>query len=158
MLACLRPCDRWKIFARRWTPLRPSPARAGLTKSEKVSTIRAEYKGHRILDFHTGSFALDTWRPLDPTDFSVTIDFYAGPEGDEGADAFTATVCSPKWFLRCQKDNVFSGESVIFMSSFDYLELKKFLSDRCAATVGETWNAIGAQLTRLGRWEFDYRL
>lgn len=120
--------------------------------------MRAEYKGHRILDFDKHSFDLDTWRPVDPTDFSVTIDFYVGEEGKEGADAFTVTVCSPKWFLRCQKDNVFSGEGVIFMSSFDYLELKKFLSDRCAATEGDTWNDIGVQLMRLGRWEFDYRL
>jgi hypothetical protein len=44
------------------------------------------------------------------------------------------------------------------MSSFDYLELEKFLSDRCAAAEGETWTAIAVQLTRLGRWEFDYRL
>jgi hypothetical protein len=120
--------------------------------------MKAQYKGHRILDHDAGSFALDTWHPLDPTDFSVTIDFYAGPEGEETADAFTATVCSPKWFLRHQTGNVFSGESVIFMSTFDYQELKKFLSDRCATTTGETWTAIAVQLTRLGRWEFDYRL
>jgi hypothetical protein len=120
--------------------------------------MRAQYKGHRILDTDAGAFALDAWNRRDPTDFSVTIDFYAGPEGDNSADAFTATVCSPNWFLRSQGGKVFAAESVIFMPRFDYVELEKFLRDRCAATEGETWQAIGAQLTRLGRWEFDYRL
>ena len=119
--------------------------------------MRAQYKGHRILDI-AGAFSLATWNPPDPTDFSVTIDFYAGTEGDAGADAFTATVCSPSWFLRSQGGSVFSAENVIFMRRFDCVELEKFLRDRCAATEGETWNAIGAQLTRLGHWEFDYRL
>ncbi|WP_415926825.1 Imm8 family immunity protein [Mesorhizobium salmacidum] len=61
-------------------------------------------------------------------------------------------------FLRSRSRNVFSGESVIFMIRFDYVELEKFLTDRCRASEGDTWDAIGAQLTRLGRWEFDYRL
>jgi hypothetical protein len=120
--------------------------------------MRAEYKGHLILDHGMGSSGLDTWCPPDPTDFSVTIDFYAGPAGTESADAFTVTVCSPQWFLRTQKDNVFSGNGMIFMPRFDYLELKKFLSDRCAAIEGETWEEIGLQLMRLGKWEFAYRL
>ncbi|UCI22012.1 immunity 8 family protein [Mesorhizobium sp. B2-1-8] len=120
--------------------------------------MRAQYKGHRVVETKAGTFALDTWKPRDPTDFSVIIDFYAGPEGDTSADAFTVTVCSPNRFLRSQSGNVFSGESVIFMIRFDYDELEKFLTDRCTATEGDTWDAIGAQLTRLGRWEFDYRL
>ncbi|TIL53943.1 MAG: hypothetical protein E5Y83_06585 [Mesorhizobium sp.] len=120
--------------------------------------MRAQYKGHRILDTDAGAFAIDAWNPRDPRDFSVTIDFYAGPEGDNSADAFTATVCSPNWFLRSQGGKVFAAESVIFMPRFDHVQLEKFLRDRCAATEGETWQAIGAQLTRLGRWEFDYRL
>ncbi|WP_287311829.1 Imm8 family immunity protein [Mesorhizobium sp.] len=90
--------------------------------------MRAQYKGHRILDTDAGAFALDAWNRRDPTDFSVTIDFYAGPEGDNSADAFTATVCSPNWFLRSQGGKVFAAESVIFMPRFDYVELEKVFS------------------------------
>ncbi|TIO07699.1 Imm8 family immunity protein [Mesorhizobium sp.] len=120
--------------------------------------MRAQYKGSRILDVNAGAFALDEWGPRDATDFSITIDFYAGPQGSNTADAFTATVCSPNWFLRSQNGKVFSGENVIFMPRFDYVELERFLTDRCADAEGETWDAVAAQLTRLGRWEFDYRL
>lgn len=120
--------------------------------------MRAQYKGHRVVETKAGTFALDAWKPRDPTDFSIDIDFYAGPEGDASADAFTATVCSPNFFLRSQNGNVFSGENIIFMLRFDYIELEKFLVDRCAATEGDTWHAIAVQLARLGRWEFDYRL
>ncbi|RWA97702.1 MAG: hypothetical protein EOQ33_30435 [Mesorhizobium sp.] len=52
----------------------------------------------------------------------------------------------------------FCGGKCDFHAALDHVELEKFLRDRCAATEGETWQAIGAQLTRLGRWEFDYRL
>ncbi|MEP9389304.1 Imm8 family immunity protein [Mesorhizobium sp. KR9-304] len=65
--------------------------------------MRAQYKGHRILDANAGAFALDTWNPRDPADFSVTIDFYAGMEGDKKADAFTVTVCSPNWVFSIPK-------------------------------------------------------
>ena len=120
--------------------------------------MRAEYKGHLIRDPSAKDPFLDKWKPSDPSDFSVTIDFYAGTEGNDKADAFTATVCSPNWFFRSQKGNVFSGENVIFMVEFVGSELERFLRDRCAETEGETWQAIAVQLTRLGRWEFDYRL
>lgn len=120
--------------------------------------MRAQYKGHRILNPDDGALALDGWHPRDPADFSVTIDFYAGPEGTTSADAFTATVCSPGRFFRSQDGKAFSAENVIFMPRFDCAELEDYLTVRCAATEGDTWAAVAAQLTRLGRWEFDYRL
>ncbi len=120
--------------------------------------MRAQYKGHLIVDADAGAYSLDQWKPRDPTDFSVMIDFYAGEEGNDKADAFTAIICSPKSFLRAQDQKVFSGANYIFMPTFDYVELERFLTDRCAETEGRTWEAIAVQLTRLGRWEFDYRV
>ncbi|MER9739929.1 Imm8 family immunity protein [Mesorhizobium sp. M0187] len=120
--------------------------------------MKAEYKGHRIVEADKLAFDLSTWRPSDPTDFSVTIDFYAGEEGKEGADAFTATVCSPTWFLRSHKEAVFSGESVIFMRTFDHLQLEKFLIARCASAEGNSWHEIAFELSRVGLWEFEYKL
>ncbi|SIT54243.1 conserved hypothetical protein [Mesorhizobium prunaredense] len=118
--------------------------------------MKAKYQGHRILD--ASSSSLENWDPPDPTDFSVMIDFYACPEGENTADAFTAHVCSPSWFFQSRKEKVVSGENTIFMHRFDGVELVNFLKERCMATEGDTWEAIAAQLTRLGRWEFDYRL
>ncbi|TIX36236.1 MAG: hypothetical protein E5V34_00665, partial [Mesorhizobium sp.] len=78
--------------------------------------------------------------------------FYAGEEGKEGSDAFTATVCSPTWFLRSHTEAVFSGESVIFMRTFDHLQLEKFLTARCASAEGNSWDEIAFELSRVGLW------
>ncbi|WP_366931021.1 Imm8 family immunity protein [Mesorhizobium sp.] len=76
----------------------------------------------------------------------------------EGSDAFTATVCSPAWFLRSHTEAAFSGEGVIFMRTFDHLQLEKFLIARCASAKGNSWNEIACELSRVGLWEFEYKL
>lgn len=119
--------------------------------------MRAKLNGYISWDLERENIGLDDWVPEDPENFEITIDFYACPLGENTADAFTVRVCSPKWFLARFGDQIVSTENTIFMPRFDAPGLIKFLTDYCAAVEGETWEAIAVQLTRLGRWEFDYR-
>ena len=121
--------------------------------------MRAKLNGYMAWHLsNRGVEDLAHWTPDDPEDFEVTFDFYACPEGQNTADAFTVRACSPKWFFRANDGDIVSAENTIFMNRFDGPKLIQYLEDRCAQTEGETWSAIAVQLTRLGRWEFDCSL
>lgn len=119
--------------------------------------MRARMSGY--LAFHLAQDqGLESWSPPDLEDFEFKMDFHACPEGENTGDAFTVRVCSHKWFFREFGDRITSAENTILMPRYHGYALVKFIEDYCASTEGETWEAIAAQLTRLGRWEFDYKL
>jgi len=119
--------------------------------------VKAQFKGY--LAFHLNSNeCLESWAPPDPEDFEFRMDFHACPEGSNSADAFRVRVCSFNWFFREFGGQIVSAENTILMPRYDGQELVKFIKNYCASLEGETWEALAAQLTRLGRWEFDYRL
>lgn len=100
----------------------------------------------------------DEWQPEDPEDFAVTLDFHACPEGKNTADAFTVRICSPKWFFREFPGPVVSAERTLFMQRYDLPAAIKYLSDRCAATEGDSWIELAVWLHEIGQWEFIYKL
>ena len=116
--------------------------------------MRARFAGY--LCWELGETPLAEWAPEDPEDFEITLDFYACPENENTADAFTVRVCSPNRFLRDHSDSIVSAENTIFMRRFNGVQLIRFLEDRCSRTEGDDWLSIAVQLNRLGRWEFDY--
>lgn len=120
--------------------------------------MRARLNGYIARNHQRQGISLDDWIPEYPDDFEITVAFYACPAGENTADAFTVRVCSPKWFMTRFGDQIVSAENTIFMPRFDAPALVRFLTEYCSSVEGETWEAIAVQLTRLGRWEFDYRL
>ncbi|MFK8251466.1 Imm8 family immunity protein [Ancylobacter terrae] len=118
--------------------------------------MRARLTGWRVLE--PDPIYLETWQPPDPTDFVIDLDFYACPEGEDGADAFTVRICSPKWFFRHMGDGITSDAGILFMPRFDARAIIGFLEDACLSADAETWTGLAVQLGRIGRWEFDYQL
>jgi hypothetical protein len=130
--------------------------------------MRAQFKGYNVFAFSQGGIEvrqpgleteLDKWEPDDPDLCAVDLEFYAGPESDDTADAFRLSVCSPAWLLRANdRCAIFSPCRTLLMRRFDRAHLLRFLHDRCSSARGETWRAIALQIDRVGAWEFHSRV
>ena len=130
--------------------------------------MRGQFKGYDVFAFSKGGVSvrefgseaeLDKWQPDDPDLFEVDLEFYAGPEGEDGSDAFRLSVCSPAWLLRANEQRaIFSPAHTLLMRRYDGAALLRFLHDRCSSASGETWTAIAMQIGRVGSWEFQYKV
>jgi len=76
--------------------------------------------------------------------------------GDQGEESFDLTVCDPAWLSgRADADGVVDGRHLLVMNGFDWDVLLGYLSRRVEACKGSSWEEVGAQLARLGYWEFE---
>lgn len=129
--------------------------------------MRGELKGYMVFEVSKGGVAvrqfdesikLETWVPDEPDRFTIDMEFYAGPEGSEGADAFRVSCCSPSWLLGVNLGApILCPAHTLIMQRYDGPALMQFLRDECRSADGNTWTAIALQLHRIGSWEFVFR-
>jgi Immunity protein 8 len=116
--------------------------------------VRAELKGLDADGHEVGAF-----RPDDPVAFSVNLSASVGPAGEEGAEQFQFTVCSPRWQAEQPLPKGFAFQRhTLLVDSWDPDVVERAISDLCRRTEGATWRDVATKLSRFGFWEFeDYR-
>jgi immunity protein 8 of polymorphic toxin system len=102
---------------------------------------------------------LQAYVPDDPEDVGFLLQFFAGPEGQEGEESFDLVVCTPKWLLkRHSSEEVINGRHHLIVLHYDLERITGFIRSYVESCSGATWREVAEQLGRLGRWEFeDYR-
>jgi hypothetical protein len=106
----------------------------------------------------TEIFDLENYRPDDYENFSFLLTITVGPKGEIGTEYFDVDVCTPKWLLENQHDNVILGKGKIIVFKCDMKMILKRIRALFDGVVGKDWNDIAIKLSRIGHWEFeDYK-
>jgi hypothetical protein len=89
-------------------------------------------------------------------DFGFVLEAMIGPAEKDGAESFDITVCTPGWFAkRMSRDEIRIGAHTIFVKSYDYQRLIRFIERAIQRHEAPTWPELGVKLNHLGQWEFD---
>jgi hypothetical protein len=106
----------------------------------------------------TKIFDLENYRPDDYENFSFLLAVTVGEKGKTGGDLFYIDVCTPKWLLDNQHDDVILGKGKLIVFRFDMKRILARIRDIFEGCSGKDWNEISIKLSRIGNWEFeDYR-
>jgi len=105
---------------------------------------------------------LESFQPEMPDTFCILVQAMIGPRGQLGEESFDFLVCTPKWLAKeLETTNRIWGRHYLFVNRYSYDLLWRTINDLCVNTIntrGNSWQEIGAQLARYGKWEFeDYR-
>jgi hypothetical protein len=101
-------------------------------------------------------YDLRTYRPPDPTRFSLLVEIWAGPDHDDSFESFDVRVCSPAIIAeKAERKAVQSLRHYVLVAEYDYDRLEAFVRSYCARCEGDSWREIAVQLARLGHWEFE---
>ena len=102
---------------------------------------------------------LATWRPEDPTCFSLFVEALVGPAGGEGAESFGFTFCTlASLALEYGDAPAVHLRHRILVQRYDFDVVKRTLDDVVRRATGDTWDEVACKVARYGYWEFeDYR-
>jgi hypothetical protein len=102
---------------------------------------------------------LRAFRPEDAERFTLGVTASIGPAGEEGAEQFQFTVCSPSWLVGQELPKGFAFQrDTLLVERWDPDLVERAIGDLCRRTEGETWTEVATKLSRFGYWEFeDYR-
>ena len=129
---------------------RPSP---GTTEDRGI--MRAHVRTWSVNDFFREDYA-----PDDPMDDEAAIRLMVGPVGRLGEEPVTVTVSTPTRLGRTLTSwgcPVFGRHRVI-VEPMSVGPVIRYLTARVEALRADTWDELGAGLSRIGRWELeDYR-
>ncbi|MDR4305112.1 hypothetical protein IHQ68_00525 [Chelatococcus sambhunathii] len=90
------------------------------------------------------------------TNFCVAVTAIIGPRHSPGGEMFQFLVCSPSWLAdELERNEVICPQTYMFMASFNYAALERFVLKRIAHATGETWREIATKLARWSDWEFE---
>jgi len=99
---------------------------------------------------------LRSFIPEEKDSFCVLLQLMMGPKGQMGEESFDLQVCTPKWLLsRYRNDDVMFGRHLLIVFEYNYNLIIDALQKYCDTCVGETWNEIAVQLSRVAKWEFE---
>lgn len=113
--------------------------------------MRAELK-----DLDGNSDDLATFLPMDPENFVLYLTAHIGIAGGDGQDLFNITVCTPEWLKSHHRSpDIVMGRAMLIVQEYDLPRIEAFISKYCQDCTGDTWEEIGAKLSRLGQWEFE---
>ena len=133
-------------------PAQPIAAPGSRTHIWRYNNVYAELK--RI---HSPDVAdLRTYSPTTPYNFGFLLQLEVGPNNLQAADTFDVMVCTPEWFKdRHKATDVLLLRNYLLVFQYDYPRLIHFIEKYCMRCSGETWEEIVAQLSHLGKWEFE---
>jgi hypothetical protein len=98
---------------------------------------------------------LEHYNPEPSSNFSFLLQAMIGPMGCEGEEAFDIVVATPEWLRQRCGEQIIIGEHHLIICDYNYATLFDFIARFAEKCVGEDWQTIAKQLSRLGRWEFD---
>jgi hypothetical protein len=97
---------------------------------------------------------LESWSP-GGEDFGFQLQAMIGPDGSDGEESFTLSVCTPDWFRdHCMKQSPIIGSQTLFVAKYDYVSIKRFIERAVQRVEGDNWGEIAQCLCWLGEWEF----
>jgi hypothetical protein len=100
---------------------------------------------------------LETYMPEKSDNFSLLLEIEVGIEGEEGADLFNITICTPKWIMEnLSLDDSLVGLYHIIVLNYNFKSLVQQLN-QLMCIQGLNWQEISKRLSYIGHWEFmDY--
>ncbi len=99
---------------------------------------------------------LASYVPEVADDFSVLVQLMVAPAGSDGAESFDVEVVTPARLMkRVAEHGPRSGRHMLIVSGFDYPTIRRWFERQVARCEGEDWDAVAAQLGRIGLWEFE---
>jgi hypothetical protein len=102
---------------------------------------------------------LKKYVPEEPDNFGFLLQAMIGPVGREGEESFDIVVCTPEWLKRTHTTaEIILGRHHLVVFRYDYQSLASYIAAFAERCTGASWQDVGLQLSRLGKWEFeDYR-
>jgi len=116
-----------------------------------MSKMRPRLKRIHSPDIHD----LGSFQPEDGGNFAFLLQAMFGPEGTEGEESFDIVVCTPRWLEQNVSENVISGRHHVIVKRYDIEQIRAFLERYARDCEADTWQAVAAKLSRIGRWEFE---
>lgn len=100
---------------------------------------------------------LESFHPERPDAFGFLLQFMVAPQGEEDAEeSFDVLVCTPKWLMENHKEHeIVVGRHHLIVFKYDFLTLKKFITEVVKNCSGSTWEDIANCLSQIGKWEFE---
>jgi hypothetical protein len=99
---------------------------------------------------------LETYKPMDPENFSVTLRLMVGLRGQAGEESFDITICTPQALAEeCAADGFVVGRHRLVVASYNPSLILSVLGKLIARCDGQTWPEIGAKIARFALWEFE---
>lgn len=98
---------------------------------------------------------LESFRPEDDGNFAFLLQAMFGPESAEGEESFDLLVCTPKWLEQSVSENIISGRHRLIVKRYDIGQIRAFLERYARDCEADSWQAVAAKLSRIGRWEFE---
>lgn len=110
-----------------------------------------------LKSIHSPDADLLSYSPDDRSDFCIFVQVMVGCEGEDGAESFNVTVCSPKWLVKnCTSTMIRRG--YLLMNEYNYQALWGSISSYCDSCIADDWTGLAVKLSHLGKWEFeDYK-
>ena len=102
---------------------------------------------------------LKSYRPKEKDSFGVFLEVRVGAKGEDVAESFGVTVCTPSWLeQRMDRDAILLGRHHLFVREWSYERVHAFIERFCSDASDASWDRIAQNMSRLGKWEFeDYR-
>jgi len=116
-----------------------------------MSIIRASLKGLHSPDISD----LESFSPEYEDSFGFLLQAFFGPEASAGEEAFDMIVCTPKWIEQELGEGVLVGKNHLIVARYDFRVIHTFLSSYARKCTGSSWDEVAAQLSQLGKWEFE---
>ena len=87
--------------------------------------------------------------------FSFWIQAFVGPEGEEGQEQFQVQVCTPRWLLGHDREDVIMGTGRIIVFEYHWSRMERAIRQWVNRWRGNSWHELALKVARLGDWEFD---
>lgn len=112
-----------------------------------------------VRDISSTDIDLDTFVPDDPTVTGEWLTILAGTSGDPNGDLFEVCACTPGYLSqRVMKYGPMSGRFHMIFVEWNTKEILKALTTLVESVTGDSWDAIGRELSKSFKWEFDPNL
>lgn len=113
--------------------------------------MRAELKR-----LHSPDVDLSSFRPQDDANFGFLLQAMIGPEGDASEESYDIEVCTPDWLKKKFSDfGPIFGRHFLIVFTYDQAIIEQTIADYCRRCVGNNWDEISEQLSKIGRSEFE---
>ncbi len=100
---------------------------------------------------------LQSFQPECLDNFGFLLQIIVGRKNDiNDGESFDAFVCTPKWLLDNHKQyDIIIGLHYIIIFEYSYERLYNRLYHFIEEIKVESWQELGAELGKIGKWEFD---
>lgn len=112
-----------------------------------------------VKDISSTDIDLDTFVPDDPAVVGAWLTLLVGPLSAPNGDLFEVCVCTPGYLIqRTAENEPISGRFHLVFAQWNTEKILTALINLVESTTGDSWAAIGRELSKSFKWEFDDNL